>query len=462
MSVPSFIASFDSASAMSQATAQALRGDDFDALGQPKVMKPAAKGVRWLPRKLREGIFIASGATETISPRRVHRVDFEEIGEWLSEEYPPGPYPAVAVGSSNGALTHLYAALGIPWLPQTTLVPVRQRVHPDDPTGALERGRKYGRRMMEAHPDLQLHHMHDANQDRMMVRALTYFRVKRRRLGPDYERFLTERLQPGGTILVVECRSTWRTTQVADRYYFQHGAMGGIDQEEYHHGSERVAEYLDRYDSPTRSWHGPEPDTVSPEAEWGFEPALADDIQRFADAHGYRVARLVFDEPEDMSPLVADLYRWWYARRRIPANRLIVSSFVLMEPLWTLRTGSVPFWMKFNTEPSLERLDRYLEQAPPYDEIYLMLFQHGVEAAGLPPKEDWQNVLDHARKTGRTLGLTLDDFPLDFPHFARYHEEIREQIPSRYPTAPLPLADLDRFLTERAGDYGVTWTGDFR
>lgn len=209
MSIPSFIASFDSAAGMALANAHALRGEDFDALGQSKAMKPAVKSVRWLPRKIREGIFTVSGATETISPRRVNRLDFDEVGEWLSEEYPPGPFQAVAIGSSSGALTHLYTALGIPWLPQTTLVPVRQRVHPDDPKGALDRGRKYGRKMMKAYPDLQLHHMHDANQDRMMVRALTYFRVKRRALGADYERFLTDRLPPGGTIFVAECRSTW-------------------------------------------------------------------------------------------------------------------------------------------------------------------------------------------------------------------------------------------------------------
>jgi pimeloyl-ACP methyl ester carboxylesterase len=39
---------------------------------------------------------------------------------------------AVAIGSSGGALTHLYAALGIPWLPQTLLLPVRQRGLPPD------------------------------------------------------------------------------------------------------------------------------------------------------------------------------------------------------------------------------------------------------------------------------------------------------------------------------------------
>ena len=46
---------------------------------------------------------------------------------------PDGRYPAVMIGSSNGALTHLAAACGVPWLPQTVLVPVRRpRADPAD------------------------------------------------------------------------------------------------------------------------------------------------------------------------------------------------------------------------------------------------------------------------------------------------------------------------------------------
>ena len=52
----------------------------------------------------------------------------------MARQYPRRQYPAVVVGSANGAAVHLWAALGIPWLPQTFLVPIaRSGVHPDDP-----------------------------------------------------------------------------------------------------------------------------------------------------------------------------------------------------------------------------------------------------------------------------------------------------------------------------------------
>src|SRR4029450_13636290 len=98
--------------------------------------------------------------------------------------------------------------------------------------------------------------------------------------------------------------------------------------------------------------------------------------------------RVVFEEPEDMSPLVADLYRWWYGALGLADNRLVVDSFILMEPYWTIRTGSVPFWMVFNTEPSLRALTSYLRDAPSFDEVRLTLFSHGVDSIGLVPRAE--------------------------------------------------------------------------
>ncbi|MEU4245367.1 hypothetical protein [Actinoplanes sp. NPDC026619] len=84
---------------------------------------------------------------------------------------------------------------------------------------------------------------------------------------------------------------------------------------EYRDGSPRVAAYLRRYHAPVQRWQPPAADTDAPEAEWGFAPGLRDDVAAFAARYGYRVLRLRFDQPEDLSPLVADLYRQWYRER---------------------------------------------------------------------------------------------------------------------------------------------------
>jgi hypothetical protein len=459
-SPPDFIAAFDSASAMALSTAHFLHGKDFPALGQSPLLKPPAARANLLPRALRKQLYIFSGWNEAIKPGKVDDlVDAEELSQWMLDAYPERPSPAVAIGSSGGAGVHLWSALGIPWLPQTFLVPVRQSVDPDEPKDAMEIGVEPGRRLLDANPDLQLHHMHDANQDRLMIRKMTYFRVKRRRLGAGYERFLEERLPPGSTIFVVECEQDWGTTRIGDRHVFQHGAVGGATEEEFHHGGPRVAEHLASEGVDKERWDSPQPDGRSPEAEWGFEPSLLEDIERIARERHYRVVRIRYPEPEALSPLVADLYAWWYEQRRIPSRRLVVESFIVHEPWWTLRTGSVPYWMEFNMEPSLERAHRFLDEREPFEEIYLMLMQHGAQAVGMPTSEDWATVFQRATRHGDWLGADPTEFPMDYAQYSKYHTEI-QQIPARYPMpGPLSLRQLDDFLAEHGHRYDVRWEG---
>jgi hypothetical protein len=80
---------------------------------------------------------------------------------------------------------------------------------------------------------------------------------------------------------------------------------------------------------------------------------------------------------------VADLYRWPYAERGLPDDRLLVESFILLEPWWTLAAGLVPLWTTFNTEDTAAPVEPYLDHRPPFAELHLTLFAHGVESVGL-------------------------------------------------------------------------------
>lgn len=460
-SAPPYLADFDSASAMLRATTNMLSGQDYPTLGQPPVLTPLVRSVNLLPRSAREQFYALGGAMEGQAPSKLSEVSADAIANWATSRYPQREYQAVMIGSSNGALVHLAAALDTPWLPQTCLIPVRRLgADPDDPKAAMEFGRQNGPSLLDANPEWQLHHMHDANQDRLMVRHMDYFRVKRLSLGRAYERFLSNRLQKGGTIILVDCQRKWPTTRIHERHFFQHGALGGATEDEFLHGSERVAEYLDRYGANVRQWDSPEATDKSPEAEWGFENALREDVLRFAAKHGFKVKRLAFYEPEHLSPVVADFYREWYRRRGLKSNRLVVESFIAMEPYWALRTGSVPFWMKFNMDPSADCVEKYLDNREPFDDINLMLFNNGVEATGFAPIERWKQVLAKARRRGRFLGVRKDLHPRDFGALARYHSEMKKLAP-RYPMpGPLPLKRFTDFLNSSDRSYAVQFVSE--
>jgi hypothetical protein len=448
-SAPWFVADFDSASAMVQATARFLHGQDFRGLGLSPLLEPFAIAVNYLPRPLRRLIYTRSGGAEAIPPERLREIRAEEVSRWATSLYPQRKFSAIAIGSSNGALVHLCAALGIPWLPQTVLIPVRQSAfRPDEPQKAMQFGAAHAPALLETNPDLQLHHMHDPNQDRLMAQVLAYFRVKRLRLGRTYEQFIVDRLSEGGTVILADCRLRWPTTRVGERHFFQFGGFGGISATEYRLGSERVGAFLKRHKSPLLAWDPPEPDTDSPEAEWGFEPALALEVERLARERGYRILRLGFDEPDDLAMPVADLHRRWYAGSGMPAQRLLVESFVLLDPSLAVWTRSVPFWTTFPVERSVRSLEGYLDGADPYDEIRIALFAHGMNSIGVAPPERWRSALARARTRGGFLGTQPSAFPEDFAVFARFNREFRA-IPAGHSVPdPVSLAEAEAVIAE--------------
>ncbi|HEX2055064.1 MAG TPA: hypothetical protein VHF07_01145 [Nitrospiraceae bacterium] len=461
---PSYLADFDSASAMLVALAEFLDGRDFPLLGTlPFWMTPILKAlgamVNALPNWGKEQVYIWSGWLEAISQQRLGHVRGDELARWVVNLYPDRLYPAVAIGSSNGAAVHLWSALGIPWLPQTFLIPVsRSGVHPDEPADEVAWSRKPAQTVLAQNPDWALHHMHDPVQDRLMVRRMSYFRMKKTRLGPEYEAFLDRHLEAGGTIFLVDCRLSWPVTRLNERHVFQFGALGGATVEEMHQGGPRVADYLKRHGSPYSAWRPPAADAVAPEAEWGFDQSLGQDVLRYAQRRRLTVRRISFEQPEAMSPLVADLYRWWNERRGIPDRRLLVESFILMEPYWTIGTGCVPFWMVFNTEASLAAVEQFLDQRQ-FEEIYMMLFSHGVESIGLAPIAHWRRVIDRATRHGTFIGIDPHAFPRDFAVFVRYHDALLKEVTARHPRPPaLTIKELDDFLTARTGTYDVEWT----
>jgi hypothetical protein len=123
----------------------------------------------------------------------------------------------------------------------------------------------------------------------------------------------------------------------------------------------------------------------------------------------------------------------------VAGGRLLVESFILLEPWLALATGSVPFWLVFNTEPSLAAINRYLDSAGPFDEIRMSLFSHGVESVGLPTIDQWRSVLRRAGKIGSFLGVDEQAFPRDFATMARYHQalaRVRNRHPRCRPRSP--------------------------
>jgi len=450
---PWFVADFDSSTALLRALAASLRGRRFGRLGRGRLAGRLVEATTVLPAALRAQAFTIAGAAEAIPARRLREVSADAFARWVVGCYPDARVPAVAIGSSDGAMMHLFAAAGIPWLPQTFLVPVARRADPDDVDADVELGRRTAPPLLEAEPTLQLHQMHDANEDRLMVRRMAYFRMKMLRLPAAYERFVTEVLPVGGTLVIVDDGLHWPAKQLGERHFFQAGALGGLEPEDYVAGSARVADFLVEQGSDLRRWRFPTPDCEMPEAEWGYAPELTEDLLTIAERHAYHVVRVPLNRPGDASASVANVLDHAHASRRTKPRRLLAETFICVEPQWALATGTVPFWMPFPVERSAQALSDFLDAQPNWEQIAVTLFAHGVSSAGLTPAARWQQLADRGRLQGTLVGVDAARWPLDFAALARYSDALDEFAPEPIEgRTDLPrVCDLDTALCRLPG-----------
>lgn len=451
-----YLPKFDSSSAMLFSLGYLLNGNE-QAVGLPPKL-PSILGLMLnsLPMNTREDIYTFAGLIEGLSRKNIDIIESEDISSYAIEQYPSRKYPAVMLGSSNGAATHLCAAMKIPWLPQTVLIAIRRNLGPDDLKKDMEWGKKVGEKILAKNSDMQLNQMHDPVQDRLMVSKMSYFRAKKIKLGKIYENFLKENLIPGGTIYLCECGLSWPVTKISDRHFFQVGGLGDLDPAEYLEGSDRIREFLGLQGSRLKKWDTPKIDQKAPEAEWGFAPGLLEDVERFAEKEGFRVTRIIFDHPEDLSPFVSELYKYWYKERGISSSRLLIECFALLEPLWSIKTGTIPFWLAFNTMRSFRAAQRYLESVEPFEEIFIILLSNAVRGVGIAGIEKWKTLLKRARKTGDFIGLDEKEFPVDLGSFIRYHSDFKHKIRERLdPPAPLVQCELEKFIRDARNSFSV-------
>ena len=419
------VASFDSASVLHAGLNAALDGEPFPHLGHSA---PTALSVRFagrLPWPLLRRVYTRVGASEGLPPERLGDVDLDDVATGFADGVPERRYPAAFLGSSNGALTHLAAAMQVPWLPGTVLVPVARKADPHRPVDALDFGRRVAPALLERNPDIVLHHMHDQVQDELMVSQMTYFRTKWRRLPDAYADLLKRILEPQAPVILVEDRSPWPVVRVSDRHVFQTGAQGGVAPEEF----------LRRPDTP-------QPDDEAPEAEWGAERGFAESVETWCHANRHPFVRLTYQGPQAPAHAVATLFRDWYACRGEAADRLLVPSFIVGDPWTTINKAAVPFWTFFSVRAALASLDRHLSLSPPYREVHIMLFQHGVDSDGIATPDEWLRVAARHGTKGRLLGLNERRFPHDIASLGRYGGALADLSAARVPWMPMDVTSV--------------------
>jgi hypothetical protein len=458
--MPDFSAGFDSASAMVMSVSQFLDGSGFPGTGALPSSETLGKIVDMFPASWKQKFYAESGKFDGLDAEKIAQVDLNEMEQWVTDCYPKRKYPAIAIGSSNGALVHLYAALGIPWLPQTFMIPVKKPEHldKDKPKTVMEWAKKPADSLLFNNPEFRLHHMMDPNHDRLHLNTITYFRVKKLGLGDAYSRFIRDNLAEGGTIIMINCQQQWPIHRLSDKHVFQFGgAGGGLTPDEYYRGNARISHFLNEQGAAVDRWDAPTASTAGPEAEWGYDPQLSDALKDFCRKESYQLHEIRFEKPEDASPPVADFYRHWYRKRDIPDDQLLIECFALHDPYWAIKTGSVPFWLVFNDQPSADFAARYLQRQD-FNKIYMMLMSHGTKSIGLADIGQWDSLLGRAKQKHAYLGVDREHYPLNFGVYMSYFEDLKDKIKDRYPLPEsVSLQEVKQFIQERDEESSLQW-----
>lgn len=124
------------------------------------------------------------------------------------------------------------------------------------------------------------------------------------------------------------------------------------------------------------------------------------------------------------------------------SKRLLVETFICVEPEWALRTGTVPFWTPFPVASSLAVANRYLDVEADWEQVAVTLFTHGVRSEGLASAAEWQRLADRGRRPGVLAGVDARRWPVDFAALARYSDALDDIArPGRKP----PRIGVDAF-----------------
>jgi hypothetical protein len=431
------VASFDSASVLHASVVAALEHRNFPHLGSPAAYGQAVRIASTLPWPILKQIYARIGGAEGVDPRRLGDIDMQRVAASFADAFRGPTYPGVMIGSSNGALTQLAAAMGTPWLPSTLLIPVHRVGDPKRADLALRFGREVAPALLRSNPGIVVHQMHDAAQDELMVARMSYFRTKWRSLPEAYERFLSTRLEDGAPIILVDDSSQWPVTRVSDRHVFQVGGRGGLTPDDY----------LARAYSPEANDH-------APEAEWGSEPGFTKAVRDWAKANRHPLVHVQIDGPQEAAHPVATVLRRWIADRGGDTSRLIVPSFVLGDPWRTIMTGQVPFWTFFPVQPALESLRYHLEHSEPYARADILVFQHGVNSPGSASPADFAvTARDHGAQP-RLLALHSEKSPHDLGTLGRYGGVMAREPDAGIPFVPLSLDDAADALGAVSSERG--------
>lgn len=395
------VESFDSSTRTVREVAKVLSGKGGGVL---EPYPPGSELFLWLlkllPRSLRIagiewGISLAVG-----NPlRKLKSFATESLPKWCASQYPERKYPAIIIGSPNGAVAHLAALLEAPFLTSSFLLGFKHHMEPDDITSYYKFGKEAGNRLLERGSGIEIVTHYDPLHDRALVKSACLIRVKLKEVPKAYQEFiagctlanLAEEGTVQPTLILINCDYPWPQYKVGEDSYLQVGGLGEVSGEEF-----------------LAKWSLDLAQDVRAESEWGCPETFASSVKEFATANGFPLLELKFDHPERYSLLA---YQAYLKAAGVRKTELIMDCFTYLNPYTNVLTGVPSLWLPFNTRDSYVFAEEFLDDKR-CPRIYLALVPSFAKSPDTVSLREWEELLAQKGKL-KLLGIDAKTFPAD-------------------------------------------------
>ncbi|MEM3389869.1 MAG: hypothetical protein QW506_06260 [Thermoproteota archaeon] len=426
----------DSSSVAVRATSAALSGEMFEPVDVNLPLQISSKIVRLLGRKPIVKLVSRFSRRIGLPPSEALNVNSGTAASWVVKHYDTlGKVKVMLIGAPSGGAAHLSAMLGAPFLTQHFLSCFSHpHVPSDDVKANVEFGLEVAQNISKNNDDLEVIIHYDPVHDRLLSGSVSTIRVKLKKLPKDYCDFISRCLDPEGAIVFLNVGYSWLQYVVEENIHVQVGGLGGIEDEEYLKGSERLDAWLASSGS---SWRGgwaldDYQLKMMPESEWGTFPGLKDEVKEFAEENGYEYIEIVAEHPERMSELSADLFTRFLSGGR---DIWFFDCFTSLNPTFNLSTSIIPVWLPFNCSDSYEFARRFLEKNKrafrPGSRIYFTLTPNFVDTPDQVPITNWVSLFEGF---GYANLIAVDEklFPVDITHFIEFGKQLRKLLRKLY------------------------------
>jgi hypothetical protein len=378
-------------------------------------LKSSLKAIGYFPQRLTHWVIPRVQKSAVPDVNRINSLDLEELIQCRIADYNNlgGTFPAIVIGAAlGGAAAQISLAFGGPFLPQAFVLTQKGGSPSGDAQEYFQRSAEAAKRFAERYPGIITIQHYDPVHDGWLTKTTNHLRIKFINLPNTYQRFIRERLEPGGSVVYLDCGAEWLRYRVGERSVFQIGGWGEISAQEFLQGSDRLRAYCQQEGFQQGQWGlDGYPLETGAESEWGCEPGLAEMIASFCQDAGYRFVHVQFPHPQDFSRMA-----YWMANRRLEKLGLsprgvMVEMFSQFDSTAVLRGGLLPLWLIFNTKDSVEFLEDMVPMFPSGVPVFFSPLATFSYTPDIAPWREWLRVL--SGRNWINVGTRPSHYPAD-------------------------------------------------